>query len=804
MKHLGFQYKLFIASTTIVLITLASMAGVNFVQARTEYLASGVTAMKDISRTLLDTVTMQDRLVRKKILSDLNIFTSVMGISGLPMREVLYDVDMKIRNQATGKTASVTLPAFKLGTRYLHESTDLVDAMTKTAGVQSSVLQRDKNRFIRISTTLADPSGKAVKGLYIPENSATAKALLAGQRHEDIAVIDGQWFVVAYEVIRDFDENVIGALEVARPVIDPDFARFIRKVNVSGKGYSYVLRADNTFPVEPKNPSAARGMVKTILSDPPLSQSGTVITTEIPGDTVQSCVVRFAPWNAYLVTSVNTADLLEGVDTRILKSALWSSILPLLLSIAVIWFTSRQLVSPMNRLAAIADEVSKGNFDCTFDYPVNDAIGRTMNSVRHMVREMKNQLGFSRGVLDGVTIPCAVVDLENRLTHINAAAVAILGKRHAPQHYLGKTLNEVIYHDPIRKTLTQVAMKKAKQVEWEIKITRDIDNSTVILHVVATPIYDLDGAPIGAIIIWVDLTEERSQKKAVEAKNYLIEEAAREAIDIAENVSAAALGLARQISAASHGAHEQSNRAMEASTAMEQMNKTVSEVARNATATARMSEETLTLAHSGQVVVNTSVDMIRKVNEQSRELHTQMDELGEHARGIGTIMGVIGDIADQTNLLALNAAIEAARAGDAGRGFAVVADEVRKLAEKTMNATREVGEYITAIQQSTANNIQSTDKASRSLNECRAMVEESGTSLQAIVDKIGEAAAQVQTIATAAEQQAAASQQINEATDTVNTIAGQTAQSMQESTTAIEALNTLADDLRTAIGKMQA
>jgi methyl-accepting chemotaxis protein len=567
-------------------------------------------------------------------------------------------------------------------------------------------------------------------------------------------------------------------------------------------GHTFAFAADGAMAVAPEH-GAPAGVVEAVLARGAPARDAIVVQTDSSRGPVLTAAAYFAPWGTWFATSVPKAELLAGVDRRIVVGALASSVLPLVLAVAVILVLSSRLVRPMNRLAAIADAVAKGDFEFDFRYDADDAIGRTVRSVRHMVHEMKQQLGFSRGVLAGVTIPCAVVDLENTLTHFNQAACDILGKRKRPEQYLGMNFNEVVYHDRTRQTLTQLAMQERRQREWEIELVRDRDQVTVILDVVATPIYDLDGTLIGAITIWVDLTEERSQKAQVEAKSRLIEQAAQEASAIASKVARASVQLAEKVGGASRGAGEQRDRVLEASVAMEQMNRSVTEVAGNATSSARLSQQTMDVARQGEEVVGRSVDMIRQVHERSQALKRRMDAMGEKTTGIGAIMGVINDIADQTNLLALNAAIEAARAGDAGRGFAVVADEVRKLAEKTMDATREVEGHVAAIRASARENIQGVEEATRALGECRELVESSGRALHEIVARVEESSSQAQNIATAAEQQAATSEQIARATDTVRAIAEDTASAMQESTSAIDDLKTLAESLRTATAGMR-
>ena len=296
---------------------------------------------------------------------------------------------------------------------------------------------------------------------------------------------------------------------------------------------------------------------------------------------------------------------------------------------------------------------------------------------------------------------------------------------------------------------------------------------------------------------------EEATRRAERAKAEGMLQAARELEGIVQVVSSASEALSAQIAQSSRGADDQSARVRETATAMEEMNVTVLEVAKNAQQAANVSYQAREQAVEGSQIVNDAVKGIESVHTQSIAIKEDMDALGKQAESIGQIMGVIADIADQTNLLALNAAIEAARAGDAGRGFAVVADEVRKLAEKTMSATQEVGQAITGIQAGTRKNILNVEQVAVTIESATNMSVRSGESLKKILEFVHLVNDQVQSIATASEQQSAASEEINQSVEQVATISAQTAQTMEQAAKAVADLTQQSQSLQRLIEEMK-
>ena len=298
------------------------------------------------------------------------------------------------------------------------------------------------------------------------------------------------------------------------------------------------------------------------------------------------------------------------------------------------------------------------------------------------------------------------------------------------------------------------------------------------------------------------MAEAHTAKEFLEVEHNAVLTAADHVNQVVNRLSAATEHLSTQIEQARRGTEVQRERVSQSAAAMTEMNSTVMEVAKNAGIAAEESDRAREKATHGADIVQHSVRSINAVQEDTEKLHKNMEALGHQVESISTIMTVISDIADQTNLLALNAAIEAARAGDAGRGFAVVADEVRKLAEKTMEATKEVGSAISGIQAGARQSITAVEETTGNLNTATGLARNSGDALTEIVEEVNATAVKVSSIATAAEEQSAASEEISQALEEINRMAEENASSMYQSAQAISDLVQQAQELRILVSQL--
>lgn len=411
----------------------------------------------------------------------------------------------------------------------------------------------------------------------------------------------------------------------------------------------------------------------------------------------------------------------------------------------------------------------------------NETIKEYLTALQSTYRRMEDTINWTFWAM----LSCALLAL------VSAAGIALV--------LLQDSRNRTREADA-RRDAAEARRMRAQDQEEEAKRTND-QNQAAILRLMN----ELQEVADGDLTVQATVSEDITGAIA-DSLNYTVEELrglVGRVTTTAEQVTSASNQAQNISTELLEASQKQSREIQETGQAVLEMAVQITDVSKSANESAEVARQSVTAAEQGERAVENAIKGMNEIREHIQETSKRIKRLGESSQEIGEITELISDITEQTNVLALNAAIQAASAGEAGRGFSVVAEEVQRLAERSAEATKQIGALVRTIQTDTHDAVAAMEKSTQGVVEGAKLSDAAGAALSDIRRVSNQLAELIQGISSATELQATSASGVAQNIQNILSVTEQTQEGTQQTAQSIRELSTLAEELKNSVSRFR-